>query len=1098
MNFPPVLFYNQNFLNLLTNNYTNQNSSNLISYQNLCKKLLKFENKDANFQTSVINWIKSLTKVQLIKYCSFKNQWFVDVLHELILISNSNQSIKYKFITPSNSEQENKEPQDTKVLTYINFLLEQKEQPRFYDYFNLCNEGLINLSENKTEGEKLKKKFIDNIRYITLSSNSNNNINNNNNNNNGDRRIFHEYNNVVTLSWDYISDIDKLLNTFSEISQNMCFKYPIEIEHQESKSGKITNYYNFKLSKWLKETFSLPELLCSFFEQSLLINYQYYLLYGKEISILYYNKFDELLNNTTKLVEFIDKSKEKVEIFQSIKSENIKKKFNENQYIKQIITDKKNIDDDIRSSYIGNYNYKKKLTIKTTIEKALVFLQKLFINDVKNFVLSLIFFKDTTIFTTEDFVIKIIYDIIIKYWGDKEVEDLLLNSTSNYDNNNSNNKKKKKKKKKRKENKSNDKDKENKTNTTEENIFNTEKDLDNENNITDQLPKEENIDKNEEDKKDIQKEDIPKEDIQKDEINEEEDNNDNYHKKKKEKNFFLYPTVKDKKKKNKQNKKKDKNLNSNNNIINNNESSTQIQSENNSNQSNKDNISDDVKIEEEENTNKIIETNNNNDNDNNNNNNNNNNNINIINDINDDNNEKYKKTKNEFEYISSKQKNKFNIGMKLKNLLKENSNVIIPKNYDNSYNKVKYKNQISYSYRKEEIEDKTNDKFSINPKDENSNCLTGSNLPRFTSFNFQSKKKGRNYKNKHNNASPYSSIDNNIIEFSKEIIDFTMNINRNKEFLQQIREKYIKKIYEIVNIILMDLKVDFLCSFYGSTISGLSIENSDIDILVKIKENKQENNYLKNIMNDLVAQLKTKKINFINNINPILSASVPVIKLECDLCNDESFSHEINTLIKKYDLSYNDITKLYFDITFFEVENEQNKIPSELMIDYIKDSLMIYPKIIDIIYIMKKYLLNRKLNKSYQGGISSYSLFLLTLSFVKCFKNNYDLPIGSILIDYLSYYSNLDFYSTVIQPNKDDNIYSLIEGNSNFQQCKLNIIDPITGLNVAKSTFKIEQIKEAFAEGLNNIISNLYTINNNENMNNINGHKKILDIFLAK
>lgn len=296
----------------------------------------------------------------------------------------------------------------------------------------------------------------------------------------------------------------------------------------------------------------------------------------------------------------------------------------------------------------------------------------------------------------------------------------------------------------------------------------------------------------------------------------------------------------------------------------------------------------------------------------------------------------------------------------------------------------------------------------------------------------------------------------------------------------------------------MDLKVDFLCSFYGSTISGLSIENSDIDILVKIKENKQETNYLKNIMKDLVAQLKAKNINFINNINPILSASVPVIKLECDLCNDESFSHEINTLIKKYDLSYNDITKLYFDITFFEVENEQNKIPSELMIDYIKESLMIYPKIIDIIYIMKKYLFIRKLNKSYQGGISSYSLFLLTLSFVKCFKNNYDLPIGSILIDYLSYYSNFDFYSTVIQPNKDDNIFSLIEGNSNFQQSKLNIIDPITGLNVAKSTFKIEQIKEAFAEGLNNIISNLYTINNNEKMNNINGHKKILDSFLAK
>ncbi len=37
--------------------------------------------------------------------------------------------------------------------------------------------------------------------------------------------------------------------------------------------------------------------------------------------------------------------------------------------------------DNIRSSYIGNYNYKKKHTIKTIIDKAFQFLEKLFIKD---------------------------------------------------------------------------------------------------------------------------------------------------------------------------------------------------------------------------------------------------------------------------------------------------------------------------------------------------------------------------------------------------------------------------------------------------------------------------------------------------------------------------------------------------------------------------------------------------------------------------------------------------------------------------------------------------------------------------------------------
>ncbi len=176
------------------------------------------------------------------------------------------------------------------------------------------------------------------------------------------------------------------------------------------------------------------------------------------------------------------------------------------------------------------------------------------------------------------------------------------------------------------------------------------------------------------------------------------------------------------------------------------------------------------------------------------------------------------------------------------------------------------------------------------------------------------------------------------------------------------------------------------------------------------------------------------------------------------------------------------------------------------MIDYIKEALILYPQIIDIMYIMKRFLFNRKLNKSYQGGISSYSLFLLTLAFIKYFKNNYDIPIGSLLIEYLNHYSNFDFYNSAIQPNKNEEkeIYLLNDKNSIFYKYKINIIDPITGMNVAKSTFKTEQIKTAFKEGLDIIIGNLYKVNpndNNNNENNINGSKikkKILDNFLAK
>ena len=565
------------------------------------------------------------------------------------------------------------------------------------------------------------------------------------------------------------------------------------------------------------------------------------------------------------------------------------------------------------------------------------------------------------------------------------------------------------------------------------------------------------------------------------ESNIEEENANFNNKKKKEKSFFLYPTVKDKKKKNKPKKKdKDKNINS--------FPKTELPyKQQNINENPKDN---EVLLEKTESDDKIE----------------------IISELNlcikndKKEKEKSKKNKNGFEQINSKQKNKFNMGMKLKNMLKENENLIIPKNYlaiDSSFNKLNHKNNIKNDEYLENSDGNNSSTTEGSSIQSNINYIAGTKFPKFTSFNFQSNKKGKKYRNKQNNnininivSNSYNFISNNILEFSKEIIDNTIKVNNNKRILEKAREKYIKKIYELINIFLNNEKIDFLCSFYGSTISGLSIENSDIDIMVKLKKNENDNDYLRNVMNILANNLKNNNINYISNIIPIFSASVPVIKLECNLNNDESFSSEVNTLMKKCNLSFNDITKLYFDITFFVVENEHNRIPSELMIDYIKETIMTYPQIIDIMYVMKRFLFNKKLNKSYQGGISSYSLFLLTLAFVKYYKNIHNLPVGTLLTEFLNHYINFDFYNNVIQPNLDDNIYSSFENYHDFNKYSLNIIDPITGLNVSKSTFKIEQIQNAFREGLDIILGNFGKINNG--IFNNNNNAKILDSFLGK
>ena len=1136
MNLPPILFNNNKFPSLFNQSHS-EISSSLYSYQNLCKKLLKFENKDPNFDLNIISWLKSLSISQLFKYFSFKNYFIVDILHEMVLINNSKPYIKFKF-TPGPLREnisEEKEPQDTKpIINFLNFLFFEKESPKFSDYFNIVDSDIVMLTRGRSEGEQRRQELVDNIRYVTLNSGIKNYKEDENNS-------FSEYNNVITLSYTYLKDIDKIINTFQIISDKSCFKNPIEIESQtytieEHGNTLNKNYYNFKMPKWLKKEFTFSELLCAYFEQCIIINYMYYKMYKEEISLLYYDKFDELIDNNKKLIEFIKNSGDKkFEIIRNLHPDEIKKTITDNPLIKKIICEKQSKDSDIRNSYIGNYSYFKKHTIKTTVNSCLTTLEKIFIRGELEFVLFLNFIKDNIVFTTEDFAIKGIADIINNYWKNKLAEDLLQDINNNNNKDESNKKKKrKKKKKKKKTDKNEENENDNKINEKKD-VINEEKNnkindknineeiINDNNNNNEQKSKEDkeqdkekeilidnkqNINETKKENKDneentneinkTQKEEnniiteniiLENEETFENKINNKENNMENINnkseteksnKKKKEKDFFLFPTTKEGNKKKKTKQKNKKNSLLNNYIDDDININIELNLDNNTKSNNFidkiDLISDKATISTKEEEDKKFEEENKNI-------------IIIENETNNDpeknskdvtqTKEKYTKNKSEYEFSSSssKQKNKFNMGIKIKKLIKDNSNLIIPKNFhpqNQNYNLNLSKN---------------------NSEQNKNNFLIGSNYPRFTSFNFHSKKK-RTYRNNHFIYNNNNYIPNNIVQLSQEIIDNTIKVNNNKKILQQIREKYIKKIYENINIILRNSKVEFQCAFYGSSISGLSIENSDVDIMVKLRKNSNEKNYINEIMNILVENLQKSDLKYIKNIFPISSASVPVIKLNCDFSDTPLFFEELNSiLIKNNNISINnnDINKLYFDITFFLTENELEKIPSELMIDYIKECTLNYPQIFDIVYIMKRFLFNKKLNKSYQGGISSYSLFLMTLAFIKLYKNNYDIPIGSLFIEYLYFYSNFNFYNTLIQPSKENNIFENIE--NNLQKCSLNIIDPITELNVAKSTFKIDQVQNAFREGFDNISNNLLEINlmgDNSHQN-----KKILDEFFS-
>ena len=178
------------------------------------------------------------------------------------------------------------------------------------------------------------------------------------------------------------------------------------------------------------------------------------------------------------------------------------------------------------------------------------------------------------------------------------------------------------------------------------------------------------------------------------------------------------------------------------------------------------------------------------------------------------------------------------------------------------------------------------------------------------------------------------------------LIIFKKCVENNLKEINKYREQTIKKFKEFIyNFLLKDYFIKFL--FYGSFSTGLSIESSDIDILIKFKKKKSkedEINSQKHI-NDLISLLNEEfKKNIdelkIIKINPIYTASIPVLKIECLLKESIPLDKQ-NKLSKNYFFNFeNDLLKLNFDFTFLEVEdiNKETTIPSQKIINYIEES----------------------------------------------------------------------------------------------------------------------------------------------------------------
>lgn len=328
-----------------------------------------------------------------------------------------------------------------------------------------------------------------------------------------------------------------------------------------------------------------------------------------------------------------------------------------------------------------------------------------------------------------------------------------------------------------------------------------------------------------------------------------------------------------------------------------------------------------------------------------------------------------------------------------------------------------------------------------------------------------------------------------INKLSSDIFDFQMKIEQNNKILNTIKSFMVQEIENILKnsdtSFVFNKELEFLRSnihmySFGSLFTNLCLECSDVDILItynnidKLEKIKFENGIVNpdfiinsdKLIKYVIKILYDSKV-FIN-INPILTASVPIIKLKCKtelaakkLSSSYSFSdsynssqsHSVTSLnytnnmkechnshpnpnlydtlqssLSFLDFPFNksEFSELKFDLSFMNLQknngnksevDEESKLYTQKSIVFINSTCEMHSEIRPLVLILKRLLIECKLNSYYNGGLSSYSLFYLVFAFVKYFKykNGSIVNIGILLIELFEFYGKgFDYFRTKV------------------------------------------------------------------------------------
>lgn len=222
---------------------------------------------------------------------------------------------------------------------------------------------------------------------------------------------------------------------------------------------------------------------------------------------------------------------------------------------------------------------------------------------------------------------------------------------------------------------------------------------------------------------------------------------------------------------------------------------------------------------------------------------------------------------------------------------------------------------------------------------------------------------------------------------------------------------------------------------FGSFRTGLYLPTSDVDLVVI-------GHWDKPPLWTLERELLARDIAERGSIKVLEKATVPIVKM-----TDK----------------YSDVK---VDISF----NMSSGVKSAELIKQFKDR---YPALARLVLVLKQFLLQRDLNEVFTGGISSYSLILMVVSFLQLHPRperlRRPLNLGVLLIEFFELYGRkFNYVKTAIRVT-DGGCYVAkdeVAMSDGHRPALLCIEDPLTpGNDIGRSIYGAIQVKQAFDYG---------------------------------